>query len=170
MGVGLAKTGTTSLDEALRLLGYNSIHDPPLWVLEDGADAYTDASLVIHYKLLDRLYPCSKFIMTYRAEDSWLHSIEKHWARLDMDAKPAWLRFTWAVYRMQVFGQLTFDRDNHLSSYRRHVADVLNHFAVRPYDLLVFNICAGEGWDKLCPFLGKPIPDVPFPHCNVSPD
>jgi 3'(2'), 5'-bisphosphate nucleotidase len=34
--------------------------------------------------------------------------------------------------------------------------------------LLVLDITAGEGWEKLCPFLGKPIPDIPFPKANVT--
>jgi len=29
------------------------------------------------------------------------------------------------------------------------------------------NICAGDGWGTLCPFLEKEIPDVPFPKTNV---
>jgi len=27
---------------------------------------------------------------------------------------------------------------------------------------------AGDGWKELCEFLGKPIPNVPFPHLNSS--
>jgi hypothetical protein len=30
------------------------------------------------------------------------------------------------------------------------------------------NICDGEGWEKLCSFLNKPIPDVPFPKENIT--
>ena len=37
---------------------------------------------------------------------------------------------------------------------------------LRPGDFLVINIPAGEGWDKLCPFLGLPVPDAPFPLKN----
>ena len=29
------------------------------------------------------------------------------------------------------------------------------------------NICDGDGWEVLCPFLGKDIPNVPFPKLNV---
>jgi 3'(2'), 5'-bisphosphate nucleotidase len=32
----------------------------------------------------------------------------------------------------------------------------------------VLNVTAGEGWDRLCPFLGKPEPDIPFPKANVT--
>jgi hypothetical protein len=41
---------------------------------------------------------------------------------------------------------------------------VKEYFRDRPDDLLVMNICAGEGWEKLCPFLGLAIPKVKFPH------
>ena len=35
---------------------------------------------------------------------------------------------------------------------------------VPPENLLVFNV--KQGWEPLCKFLGKPIPDKPFPRCN----
>lgn len=28
------------------------------------------------------------------------------------------------------------------------------------------DICAGEGWEKLCVFLNVPVPNAPFPHAN----
>ena len=38
-----------------------------------------------------------------------------------------------------------------------------------PHDrLLVMDIIAGDGWDKLCPFLGKPVPEAAFPHRNAT--
>ena len=48
------------------------------------------------------------------------------------------------------------------AKYRMHNNYVQQHC---PKDqLLIYRI--GEGWEPLCNFLGKPIPDVPFPHCN----
>ena len=35
-------------------------------------------------------------------------------------------------------------------------------------DLLIWNV--KEGWEPLCKFLDKPIPDVPFPHANKTGD
>jgi hypothetical protein len=34
--------------------------------------------------------------------------------------------------------------------------------------LLIMNITEGDGWAPLCKFLGRPIPDVPFPKLNDS--
>jgi hypothetical protein len=28
---------------------------------------------------------------------------------------------------------------------------------------------AGQGWEELCPFLGKPIPEIAYPHLNAAP-
>ena len=37
----------------------------------------------------------------------------------------------------------------------------------RPDDLLVLDICGGRaGWEVLCPFLGVPVPNTPFPNAN----
>ena len=37
---------------------------------------------------------------------------------------------------------------------------------VPPQQLLVFKV--GEGWDRLCQFLDKPVPAKPFPRENVG--
>jgi hypothetical protein len=46
--------------------------------------------------------------------------------------------------------------------------EIKEYFKDRPDDLLVMNICAGEGWEILCPFLDCGIPKIPFPHKNKS--
>ncbi len=33
--------------------------------------------------------------------------------------------------------------------------------------LLVLDICAGEGYEQLCPFLNRSLIDEPFPHRNA---
>jgi hypothetical protein len=45
-----------------------------------------------------------------------------------------------------------------------HYKNVLEYFKNRPDDLLIIDICAGQGWEKLCPFLDKPLPQYPFPE------
>ena len=44
----------------------------------------------------------------------------------------------------------------------------MEYFKNRPQDFLNLDIIGGEGWEKLCEFLGKPIPDVPFPRKRVK--
>merc|ERR1712046_15702 len=49
-----------------------------------------------------------------------------------------------------------------LSAYRAHNAAI--QALVPKEKLLVYRM--GEGWEPLCKFLGKPIPNQPFPHEN----
>ncbi len=43
------------------------------------------------------------------------------------------------------------------------------HFAERPGDLLVIDICGGDTrWEPLCKFLGVDVPTIPFPSTNAS--
>lgn len=48
--------------------------------------------------------------------------------------------------------------------YRRHYDDVRR--AVPKENLLEYTL--GSGWEPLCKFLGKEVPDVPFPHRNMA--
>lgn len=47
-------------------------------------------------------------------------------------------------------------------SYYYHIEKV--RAMIPPDRLLEFN--GKEGWEPLCDFLGKPVPDTPFPHVN----
>lgn len=47
-------------------------------------------------------------------------------------------------------------------TYRSHYAEV--RAAAKAGQILEYRL--GDGWGPLCEFLGKPVPDVPFPHKN----
>ena len=64
------------------------------------------------------------------------------------------------------FGDPVGHEDVYRKRYDEHNADVRAYFAQRPDDLLVIDVTAGDGWDRLCPFLGVDVPDAPFPHRN----
>ena len=40
----------------------------------------------------------------------------------------------------------------------------MEYFKDRPEDLLIIDICSGEGFSKLADFLDRPVPAAPFPH------
>jgi len=67
-----------------------------------------------------------------------------------------------------LYGTDVFDEQRFAAGYQKFVTAVFEYFKGRPKDLLVMNVSAGDGWEKLCPFLGKPIPGVPFPKANVT--
>ena len=70
--------------------------------------------------------------------------------------------------REVVFGTQEFNSEAWIVGYRRHTEHVPKYFADRPGDLLIMEIPSGDGWKKLCPFLGKPIPPAPFPQLNKA--
>lgn len=179
-GIGLSRTGTTSLTRALEVLGYRAQHYPriasevaearyDLAVLEE-VDALTDTPVAAIWPHLDARYPGSKFILTVRDKDAWLDSCERYFAIKEAaetgTEKEEELRF----YFLVVYGCGGFNRERFSWVYDAHRRNVEHHFRDRPGDLLVFDVAAGGGWEELCPFLGKPVPAAPFPHANSLPD
>ena len=43
----------------------------------------------------------------------------------------------------------------------------MDYFRDYPENFLVLDIAKGDGWDKLCPFLGVDVPDLKFPHAKT---
>ena len=58
------------------------------------------------------------------------------------------------------------NEDLYVARYERHNREVVEFFGARSDDLLVFDMFAGEGWEKLCAFLRLPVPAEPFPWRN----
>ena len=170
-GIGLSKTGTTSLFAALDMLGYRAAtyrHFRSLgldgWLRGDfdvdylaGYDAATDLPLATYYPQLDALYPGSLFILTVREVESWLESARRHFTNEPASA------FGRDV-RLAAYGITGFDESRFRLVYERHLRDVNEYFRERRDSLLTLDIVGGEGWDELCPFLGRKIPQVTFPH------
>jgi Sulfotransferase domain len=172
-GIGLMKTGTTSLGEALNMLGYRCLQGgrletmfsvqqaieegkPMLTYVEEDFDAFTDIfGLTYYFFLADVQYPGSRFILTVRDLEVWLDSRRRH-VEKNAQMKDAG----------QYHGELVkVDIDGWVAEHRRHEAVVRAFFADRPDDLLVFDLIE-DGWEPLCEFLGKPTPDAPFPWEN----
>ena len=179
-GLGLSKTGTSSLADALNELGFPTIHYPfdnrtydelrkgnyNLSILNDYR-GIVDIPVAPYYAQLDVAYPGSKFILTVRDVESWLRSAEKHWELMMTwwDNYPEFKKFHEFI-GVAVYGCIYFNRDRFRFVYETHLRNVMDYFDERKDDLLVINICDGEGWQKLCDYLGVPIPAFPFPHAN----
>ena len=164
-GIGLSKTGTSSLNNALCLLGIPSIHFPRTIEQVGKFDGATDISIAIAYKELDSLYPGSKFILTIREPFSWLRSYQAHKQKVMTECNgriAQWIK----QLSIQLYGQWECDPTLCLSAYNRHLNSVMEHFRCRESDLLILNICDGQGWQELCPFLGCDVPNLTFPHDN----
>lgn len=171
--IGFHKTGTTSLSEALMQLQYtvtgpNGLDDPNIannalaMALELTAqfDAFQDNPWPILYKELDDHFPNSQFILTLREPNSWIKSQVSHFGSSETPMRQ-WIYGVGAPQGNEAV---------YLKRYEQHNEAVLNHFKNRPQDLLVLNLADGDGWEKLCPFLGVAIPKSAFPHSNKASD
>ncbi len=174
--LGLSKTGTTSLAAALQMLGYKTRdyigvtkYSPgDLSSIDENElsehDAFTDTPIPTFYKELDARYPGSKFILTVRDMSDWLRSCKKQFTEKHAEKQNEATR----NLTNDLYGCDYFQEDKFKAGYQRFVSEVLDYFKDRPSDLLLINVCEGEGWEKLCDFLGKPLPAVTFPVTNVT--
>ncbi len=170
--IGLSRTGTLSLNDALHLLGYRTVHYPTrILGLRNGKlflkpnalgnyDAFADTPAARFYKELDVLYPGSKFILTVRNVEEWLRSCEKFFNTAAANA-------TIRQLRLDLYSTEFFDAGKFRAGYERHLKNVTEYFRDRPGDLCVLNVTEGEGWKKLCPFLGKKEPKSEFPRRHI---
>lgn len=179
IGIGFQKTGTSSLRDALRILGF-TVGDTRYKLLFpilrknwrkvkktiNRYDAIEDNPYPIIYRDLDQLYPGSKFILTIREPDSWYKSVSRHIGNL-RDPMHEW------IYGFGN-GLPKDNKENTLSVYNTHNEGVIEYFKNRPEDLLIVDFTKGDGWEKLCSFLLIDVPNTPFPHANnakkTSPD
>jgi len=179
--IGLNKTGTSSLHEAFKILGFRSVHyDCNEGKIKDiisdnhknknnllsgieHYNAYSDwnhPSINHLYKEFDKQYPNSKFILNTRNLEDWLISREKH-----VKKKPN-LKELQKKYPSSAW--FNIDKKAWKKEWIELHKEIKDYFKDRPNDFLIIDVPKGEGWEKLCPFLEVPFPDQPFPHCNKS--
>ena len=169
-GIGLPRTGTTSLTVALSQLGYDTWHFPPTLAAGVAADATCDGLIAANWRQLQQNYPDAKYILTLRALSPWLDSYralyDLHYRNIEQQGLTTWLQHVNAV-ATQIYGQWQFDPTVWAAKYQTHVAEVQDAFAATPSQLLTLDIAAGAGWPQLCGFLGHPQPSLPFPRRNT---
>jgi hypothetical protein len=173
--IGFHKTGTKTLAAALARLGYrvtgpNGVLDPAItanvrgmaYALVAEFDAFQDNPWPILYRELDERFPGSKFILTVRDTPSWIRSQLDHFGSTETPMR------RW-IYG-ETAGAPAGNEALYMRRYETHNRDVLEYFAYRPDDLLVMDLAQGDGWEMLCRFLNKDVPDVAFPHENKATD
>ena len=167
--IGFHKTGTTSLNQALMQLGYNltgpdGVSDPDIknnvyamcYKLAEQYDAFADNPWPIVYKEMDKKYPESKFILTLRPVDEWYASISQHFQEKTTPMRE------WIYGAGSPVGNEVLYKDRYL----QHYDDVREYFKHRESSLLEFDLVGGDGWNKLCDFLGRDPIDGEIPHLN----
>lgn len=172
--IGFHKTGTTSLFAALTTLGYRVCGTiGHKWtadeLAENGAqacinqmkdfDAAEDMPWPHFFRELDAAYPGSKFILTLRESEAWYRSIDNHFGHQATELNA----FTYG----RDYARARDYKDHWIATYNAHICAVRDYFKERHDDLLEMTLANGDGWEKLCPFLGDPVPAEAFPVKNT---
>ena len=193
IGAGLPRTGTSSLKEALEILGFGPCHHmsevfnkPEQAVMFNrildgypadftqvlkGYGSTTDNPTSYCYKDIHRAFPMAKIILTVRdSDEKWFESLKNTIAAIHDDF---WLRMAVLPFRnlrlASALGNKLFEKQfGQIEKLGPKIHSLHNAKVIsenKPEDLLVFNV--KEGWGPLCRFLNVPIPDnVPFPKLN----
>lgn len=170
-GIGLNKTGTTTLAACFRELGFRHTSCnlrlmqcvdrgdlAPVFDHADRYDSFEDWPWPLLYQELDRRYDDAKFVLTRRSSASvWFNSLKRHALRTGP-----------TEYRSIAYGHFMplGKREEHIAIYRRHNSAVRSYFSRRDDKLIEICWEEGDGWDELCSFIGVPAPQHELPHEN----
>ncbi len=165
-GIGLTRTGSKSLAIAMSMLGHTVKHNPEFYDIKD-FQFTNDIVIATRYKFLDYYYPKAKFILTVRDVDSWLISCQFHVRRGIYKDDVININLRRAEHRFLMFGMCHFDEIQFRATYYKFIQGVSDYFGKDEDKLLTMDICGGDGWEKLCPFVARPIPSIPFPHRHL---
>ncbi|MGF1471703.1 MAG: sulfotransferase family protein [Rubrobacteraceae bacterium] len=189
IGVGMGRTGTTSIQQALERLGYRAYNfeavvredhfdawrrlaegtgEPDWPALFGGYDATISWPACFFYKELMEVYPDARFILTTRDPESWAESVVRT-SKVIATVRTA--RFIPRARKMTalmdalmvpVLGGFPPEKERAISAFKQHNAAARAY--IPPEKLLVYE--AKEGWEPLCDFLNRPVPGGPFPYEN----
>lgn len=140
--------------------------------------AITDVPAIIFWRELMEAYPEAKIVLVSRDEEKWLKSMKGLVSGILNPVGRYVLRNTdpsrtgrilnlgmaWIKDWFGVQGSLSVDKvmKRARGTYRSHYADI--RATVPKEKLLEYEL--GSGWEPLCKFLGKDVPNVPFPNRN----
>lgn len=155
---------------------YNAYHhrDEADWdKIYENYSAAVDWPTATFYKDLMVKYPDAKVLLTVRSADSWYKSMKNTVASgLNDEPKqndPKMQKFFKMVRNVcgegKIMNPTSFaDEEAIKKLFLEHNEEVKRHV---PADrLLVLEL--GEGWNRLCTFLGKDVPDTPYPSANST--
>lgn len=186
--IGMPRTGTRSLAKAMKILGYKSKHGiagltqartkDVAWKFTQGRTdlvLYNEYDFVgnlphYHWEQLLSTYTNVKFILTMRNERDWWAGVERRWTRLRKRKSNLYVDngilhnsdLIAFMISVRLFGCFRLQEKLWKDAFRTH-NNLVRDWSERR-DILVLDICRGQGWEELCPFLGVPVPDVPFPN------
>ncbi|KAL9533749.1 Ava biosynthesis cluster protein [Sphaerulina musiva] len=139
-------------------------------------DAVTDAPAVNFSDELIAAYPGAKVVLSTRNPERWLESmVRSYHAVLEspvfriasiLDLPLSLLSEVFELVLRDLTGGDWRSRQKLSEAFDRHNAHI--RAIVPKENLLEWE--PSHGWEPLCNFLGKPVPDDPFPHSNQGDD
>ncbi|KIJ48057.1 hypothetical protein M422DRAFT_28548 [Sphaerobolus stellatus SS14] len=196
IGLGLGRTGTTSLQTAFESLGLqpvyhmstiierNAIDELDQWRkigLEGGTeddirkllDSYPvvlDYPPAMYPELLYKTYPDAKFILTVRDPSKWSQSVKNTIMKAIEEAKKAAPSISPPLKAALEFGDETINGWYHSGRMFTHgEEEFLKHIERVKRAVPADKLLiydVREGWDRLADFIGIEKPAQPFPHVN----
>ncbi|KAH8172995.1 hypothetical protein LIA77_07250 [Sarocladium implicatum] len=129
-----------------------------------------------HTPDLIRAYPEAKVVVVQRDFESWYESYKIFC--LDLLIRPSWIpiRYIFNLPGIPAFDATEREKLGFFGV--KHISEITTELAREKYDDFFADVRAlvpterrleyklGDGWEPLCKFLGKPVPDVPFPRAN----
>lgn len=194
IGAGFGRTGTSSLQAALHQLGYAQCHHMRKVIpstrqvnyflaaangekmdwdkVFEGFDAAVDWPSSKYYKELADYYPEAKVILSVRDAQGW-HKSAKDTIYTISQSFPWWMTtFIPHVRKTRdmvdatvwdgVFDGRFTDKDHAIKIFEDNTEAVKR--SIPDHRLLIHS--AKDGWEPLCEFLNKPVPDTPYPRTN----
>ena len=195
VGAGFGRTGTLSLKLALEKLGFDKCYhmmevaqNPghhETWAAAHRGDAVDWDALFQGYRAAvdwpscnlweaqAAHWPGSRVLLSTRDPERWYESVMNTIYPSTLQACEADNEVIrglgrWAVEHIwdRVFDGRMDDRAHCIDVFLRHEAHVKK--TVPDDRLLVFE--ASQGWQPLCRFLDRPVPDEPYPRVNTTED
>lgn len=196
--IGFNKTGTTSLEKAFKDLGFVVGNQTQAeFLLEEcfkedysrllefckTAQVFQDIPFSVSntYKIVDKAFPKSKFILTIRDDsEQWYNSITNFHTKSFGNGKiPSWddLKNASYVYKGWIYRYITgqyhlteedspYDNTKLITQYEKHNKEVIDYFENRKEDLLVINLSDKNAFFKFLEFIGIEPKEGSFPWEN----
>ena len=185
-GVSVGRTGTSSLHQALQILGFPIFHGVTNQTrgvcryMFENDDNVIRCFRMTHYRgwvcwpvhafeTFLHYYPDALWIQTLRNTEDWVRS-----RRIGLDSvhprqKAHLSPRTFSIYlqNIRLYGTQLPNDDALRQGYEKINRRVAMFLRGRGAQLLRYNLIDGDGWKPLCDFVGRPVPAEPFPHVNT---
>ncbi len=174
--VSLPRTGTKSLTKMLMILGYTTSHCPSIrleWEFQANVNQVYADTPVYRPSLFSELAKetSNKFIYIDRDVNEWVDSFER--TKLHNAYKDYISRDITAMHRVSKLDRETLQEIFVENSYSTELAkekfqvhrDMVNTL-IPTEQLLIYKFT--DGWEPLCQFLEKKIPNEDMPHINKN--